>query len=80
MIVFTKHALERMRQRSITRDEVVLVLAKSDESLTDRSGHSIAQMERNGKILRVFFTERDDNIIVITVYKTSKEKYRIEQT
>ncbi|TFG04359.1 DUF4258 domain-containing protein [Candidatus Thorarchaeota archaeon] len=65
-----------MRQRSITRDDVVLVLTKSDESLTDRFGHSIAQMESNGEILRVFFTERDDNIIVITVYKTSKEKYR----
>ena len=76
MIIFTKHALERMKQRGITRDEVVQVLSMSKERLIDSLGHSIAQLDSNGKVLRVFFNERDKDIIVITVYKTSKEKYR----
>lgn len=76
MIVFTKHALERMKQRTITRDEVIEVLTISKERITDNLGHSIAQVDCNGKILRVFFVERDESIIVITAYKTSKEKYR----
>ncbi|MGY5873686.1 MAG: DUF4258 domain-containing protein [Candidatus Thorarchaeota archaeon] len=76
MIIFTKHALERMKQRAITRDEVIQVLTESKERLTDNLGHSIVQSDTSGMILRVFFVERDDNFVVITVYKTSKEKYR----
>jgi len=76
VIIFTKHALERMKQRAITRDEVIQVLTESKERLTDNLGHSIVQSDTSGMILRVFFVERDDNFVVITVYKTSKEKYR----
>ncbi len=76
MIIFTKHALERMKQRAITRDEVIQVLSKSKERMTDSLGHSIGQITDGGKILRVFFIEREKRIIVITAYKTSKEKYR----
>jgi hypothetical protein len=78
LIVFTKHALERMKQRAITRDEVIQALRASKERVTDSLGHSIVQSENHGKILRVIYIEREKNIIVITVYKTSKEKYRIE--
>ncbi|KXH76225.1 MAG: hypothetical protein AM326_03310 [Candidatus Thorarchaeota archaeon SMTZ-45] len=76
MIIFTKHALERMKQRAITRDEVIQVLSTSKERMTDSLGHSSAQMDSNGKILRVFFVEQDGNIVVITAYRTSKIKYR----
>ena len=76
MIVFTKHALERMKQRTITRDEVIQVLTTSKQRMKDILGHSIAQLDDNGKILRVFFVERNKDIIVITAYRTSKEKYR----
>ncbi|RDE13035.1 MAG: hypothetical protein C4K48_09190 [Candidatus Thorarchaeota archaeon] len=31
MIIFTKHALERMKQRAITRDEVIEVLSTSEQ-------------------------------------------------
>lgn len=77
MIVFTKHALERMKQRAITRDEVIQVLKISKEKMIDSLGHSIAQLDDNGKILRVFFVERENNIIVITAYKTSKERIEL---
>lgn len=76
MIIFTKHALERMKQRAITRDEVIQTISTSKDEMTDSFGHSIAQVDSNGKKLRVFFIGRGDDIIVITAYKTSKEKYR----
>jgi len=76
LIVFTKHALERMKQRTITRDEVIQVLTTSKQRMKDSFGHAIGQLDDNGKFLRVFFVERNKDIIVITAYKTSKEKYR----
>ena len=51
MIVFTKHALERMKQRDITKDEVIQVLTISKEKKRNNLGHSIAQLDSNGKIL-----------------------------
>ena len=44
--------------------------------MKDSFGHAIGQLDDNGKFLRVFFVERNKDIIVITAYKTSKEKYR----
>lgn len=78
MIVFTMHALERMKQRGISRDEVIQALETSEETITDKLGHSIAQLQLNGKILRVFFVERDGNLIVITAYSSSKMKHITE--
>jgi hypothetical protein len=77
LIVFTKHALERMKQRAITRDEVIQTLTKSEKRMTDSLGHTIAQMDTDDKILRVFFVEQEGNIIVITAYKTNQEKYKM---
>jgi len=65
-----------MKQRAITRDDVIQVLTISKERMIDNLGHSIAQFDDNGKIVRVFFVERDNNTIVIIVYRTSKDKYR----
>jgi len=76
LIIFTKHALERMKQRAIARDEVIQALTKSEKRMTDSLGHTVAQLETNGKLLRVFFVEREGNTIVITTYWTSQEKNR----
>ncbi|MBN2230864.1 MAG: DUF4258 domain-containing protein [Candidatus Thorarchaeota archaeon] len=65
-----------MKQRAIARDEVVQALTKLEKRMTDSLGHTIAQLETNNKILRVFFVEREGNIIVITAYRTSQEKYK----
>jgi len=65
-----------MKQRAIARDEVIQALTKSEKRMTDSLGHTVAQLETNGKLLRVFFVEREGNTIVITTYWTSQEKNR----
>ncbi|NHJ15316.1 MAG: DUF4258 domain-containing protein [Candidatus Thorarchaeota archaeon] len=44
MILFTRHALERMRQRGISKEEVQQVIQNSDTTSTDRYGHLIAKI------------------------------------
>ena len=72
MIIFSKHALERMKQRGITRDDVLLALSETDSPAVDTFGHSIAQTRIRDKMLRVFFQKRGNDTIVITAYLTSK--------
>ncbi|NHJ12421.1 MAG: DUF4258 domain-containing protein [Candidatus Thorarchaeota archaeon] len=79
MILFTRHALERMRQRAISKEEVQQVIRDSDTTLSDGYGHLIAQAKQNEHMLRVFFRKEENSYIVITAYKTSKsDKYAID--
>ena len=80
-IEFSKHALERMRQREITQNQVRTVIRKPD-SVVETGDRSIYQslMESesgNTYLYRVFVNTKKEPNLVITVYKTSKvEKYR----
>lgn len=73
------HALERLKQKGISRDDVPHVIEDYSTHETDRFSHRITQMVDNGKLLRVFYVEREGNIVVITAYRTSKvRKYKPE--
>jgi len=79
-IEFSKHALERMKQRGIPEKQVRMVVSNPD-SIVKADHRTIFQSlieSESGKtyLFRVFLnTEKDPNV-VITVYKTSKlEKY-----
>ncbi|MHA1930207.1 MAG: DUF4258 domain-containing protein [Candidatus Thorarchaeota archaeon] len=74
MIIFSKHALERMKQRGITKDEVLEALSETESPDMDTLGHFIAQKTIRGKILRVFFQKKGNDTFVITAYLTSKIK------
>jgi hypothetical protein len=78
VIIFTRHALERMKQRDISRDDVIKALQDTENRTTDPMGHQISTIETDDRILRVFFVERDKDVVVITAYRTSKRKYRIK--
>lgn len=77
MIVFTRHALERMKQRGITESEIQALL--SDVSSTDSpngQGNRVVQKHSNKHVLRVHFRETNGDRLVVTAYRTSKkEKY-----
>ncbi|HME54019.1 MAG TPA: DUF4258 domain-containing protein [Candidatus Lokiarchaeia archaeon] len=76
-VIFTRHGLQQALGRDITRDEITEVLASPDSTITGTGGKFIAQKKAGDQLLRVVHrVDEHGNIIVITVYKTSKvDKY-----
>jgi len=79
-IKFSKHALERMDQRGINKQQVETVIDEPDSiiKLENRSIYqAVLESERNNLYLyRVFVNTVKEPNLVVTVYKTSKiEKY-----
>ena len=80
-ISYTKHALARMAERGISKDEVEATLANPLRQINANRGRTESQglIERNGKkqLLRVL-SEGQVVVLVITVMATSKfEKYGV---
>jgi len=71
-VKFTKHALERMIDRSISRKEVFDTLNEPDSVTTDSYGNTIAQKVIDKFLVRVIYKPEKGVIRVITVYRTSK--------
>ena len=75
-IKFTKHALERMRIRGITKEEIIDTINNPEKELNDSFGNVIAHKVKKKYLLRVFYYNKENSKIVITAYKTSKiDKY-----
>ena len=76
LIKFTKHALERMKARGITKEEVIEIITNPDKEIHDSYRNTIAHRVIKKYLLRVFYRIEKDSKIVITAYKTSKiDKY-----
>ena len=76
LIKFTKHALERMRIRGITKEEVIDAITNPEKEINDSHGNIITHKVKKKYLLRVFYYIEEDSKIVITAYKTSKiDKY-----
>ncbi len=76
LIKFTKHALERMKIRGITKEEIVDTINNPEKEVNDSFGNIIAHKVKKKYLLRVFFYNEENSKIVITAYKTSKiDKY-----
>ena len=75
MIIYTKHLLERIKEKNITLEEIETLLINENISIQkDEYSNFLKQEKINGYIIRVIFREENTNIIVITAYKTSKIK------
>jgi len=75
-INFTKHALERIRIRNITKEEIFDTINNPDKETNDSFGNIIVQKVEKNYLLRVFYYIEKNSKIVITAYKTSKlDKY-----
>jgi hypothetical protein len=75
-IKFTKHALQRIKKRNISKDEILYTINNPDLLKKDMYGNFVAQKIIERRLLRVFYFSEGDAKIVITAYKTSKtEKY-----
>jgi hypothetical protein len=71
-IKFTKHALQRIKKRNISKDEILDTINNPDLLKKDLYGNSVAQKIIERRLLRVFYFSEGDAKIVITAYKTSK--------
>ncbi len=80
-IQFSEHALERMRSRSLTTDQIKEAIKNPDEQFHNQIGkivHKILNDDESQEksLLRIFYKEEEDRILIISAYKTSKiEKY-----
>ena len=77
LIKFTKHALERLNSRNISKKLVIEILDNYDSIQKDNYGNFIAQKKKGAFLYRVFYSIKNEDKIVITAYKTSKvDKYK----
>ncbi|MEM0053447.1 MAG: DUF4258 domain-containing protein [Nitrososphaeria archaeon] len=74
-IIFTTHALERMKQRKISKEEVITCIMNSDK--LEKIGEITKAVKRaNDKVLVVYCRYENEDIVVITAYKSSRaQKY-----
>ena len=70
-IVFTLHAIERIKTRGINRSEVVLCIANPDK-VDKLDGITRAIKKRDSGVLLVFYRSENSNVVVITAYRSSK--------
>jgi hypothetical protein len=78
--VFSKHALERMDSRCISKEQVSIVLERPDSIVNQHEGATIFSKllieEAKHYLYRVFVNSAKNPMLIISVYKTSKiEKY-----
>ncbi|WP_310625775.1 DUF4258 domain-containing protein [Limnohabitans sp.] len=81
-VTYTQHALTRMAERGISKQEVECALAQPIRTVAAQNGRTESQgwIERLGKrqLLRVL-TESGVVVLVVTVMATSKfEKYGVQ--
>ena len=77
---YSKHALERLSSRGISKSLVAQTIESPDSVINQTECkqvyHKVFQEGRNMKMLRVFVNHCKDPILVITAYKTTKiDKY-----
>ena len=70
-IVFTLHALERLRQRGINKELVHLCIQNPDKEERNGEIHKCIKRVDNMVIIAIYRKE-NDNAMVITAYLSSK--------
>lgn len=68
-ISYSKHALERLRNRNILRKEVEEALIKGQTRKIQSSGTIKCEYNKSGKKLVVIYEQRKDKFKIITAYK-----------
>ncbi len=71
-IIYTKHALSRMKIRNISSFQVEQTVNEANQINLDNFGNNIAQKQYGPYLIRVIFKVQNNNKLIITAYKTSK--------
>jgi hypothetical protein len=73
--IFSQHALEQMKERTISKETVENILAKPDQISVHEDLTVFQRLEKGDKtlfLIRVFVNIRKTPNVVVTVYRTSK--------
>lgn len=76
-IRFTAHARRRMSRYGVEEGTVREALRDPDEVVAGHSGRWIAHRILNGYVLRVVYEEREEHIVVVTVYPARRDRYEV---
>ena len=68
MLLFTTHALKRMRERKITRAEVTATVKKSEAMIWEESKVAVYRKKHGVRTLEVVTEIQKSKYIVITTY------------
>jgi hypothetical protein len=70
-LIFTRHALQRMTQRLVSKEQVAETLEFPDEILPGNDGEEIAIKSYGSRDVRVVFQEiESDTYLILTVIKS----------
>ena len=73
-VIFVQHALDRMKERGITQEQVETALKCNGIIDSRNEKRKIAQRLIEGRLLRVVYEEESGEIIVVSAYYTSRVK------
>lgn len=73
-ITYSSHALRRMSERNVSKEEVESTVLKPEKTEKGRKGREVAYKFFDGRLLRVVY-EKKDKIIVVTAHWSRPERY-----
>ena len=76
MIKYTKHSEEMLKLRSIDKKKVSTTIKNPDHKQKGRNNKLIYLKDFGKNYLKVVLTEEDKDLVVITQYWLSKEKFK----
>ena len=78
-VVFTSHAeekLSRLTSIGVTKEKVIDVVLNPEKVHQGYYGRKVAQSPLSERlVLRVVYEEKDNKLVVVTVYPGEKERY-----
>lgn len=67
-IRYLGHAVQKLKERKVTRVQVSEILANPDQVLPARLGRKRAIKLLEGRVIHVIYEEYVDHLLVVTVY------------
>ena len=74
-ISFHAHAIEKLAKRNLDKSLIKEGINNPDRVVEGRSGRKIAQKVYGRYVLRIVYEEHKEQILVITAYLASPERY-----
>jgi len=74
-IIYSAHALEKMKERKITKELIENSISNPDSRIDSRFGRLIIHKIIKDKLLRIVIKKEIDVFMVITAYYTRPERY-----